>query len=276
MLLLVILFFFSSCNLFDNKEKKAIEIVQNAKMQFETDNVFQNLALGMAGLNQGALWKDFANMIAEKDANTKFEWTAKTTDDSDILLVAFTDSRGWGHRWEVALEQQTVKHVNQNEYLTRKYGLSRLDKDRNFEIIDIKIDTMKIEKERGLFSNNSSKKVVYTLEASMINKTGNTLTNADLSGTLKLIFKDKVIEGNNNYNSGFVDKVSKSKPWKPETVRKFLIKTKGIDLIYLDYIPEYALLEVNLEAEDPIGYSFDKNVEEYDIKEKWTILKNKN
>ncbi len=41
-------------------------------------------------------------------------------------MVAFTDERGWGHRWEVIIDEQIVKHINANEYLSRKYGFSRI------------------------------------------------------------------------------------------------------------------------------------------------------
>ncbi|MFN3641200.1 MAG: hypothetical protein ACK4UK_09790, partial [Flavobacterium sp.] len=128
----ILLLIISGCNLFENKEKRAIEIVQQSKMQIETDNIFANLFLGYAGMGQNSTWLDFANMIAKKDPNLKYTWKAKPTDEIGIYMVSFIDEQSWGHRWEVAIEEQTVKHINQNEYLSRKYGFSRLDNDGKF------------------------------------------------------------------------------------------------------------------------------------------------
>ena len=263
----------TACNIFENKEKKAIEICQKAKVQFQTDNVWGQLGLSMYGLTADATWLDFANMLAKQDANSKQDWTAKKTKEDGIYLVSFADEKGWGHRWEVTIEQQIVKYVNTNEYLCRKYGLSRFDPDGNFQISNILTDTIKLEKENSYYSENNSKKIVYILKASIVNKTGKPLTSADVSGKLQVIFKDKTIEGEGNGDSGFKTKISKSKPWIPDTEREFYIKTKGIDQIYLDYVPEYVFFEVNLKAEDPIGFSYDKGIAEYDLKAKWKNLK---
>jgi len=263
----------TSCNLFENKEKKAIEICQKAKVQMQAGNVWGQLGLAMYGLTADATWLDYANMLAKQELNKKQDWTAEKTKEDGIYLVAFADEKGWGHRWEVTIEQQIVKHVNSNEYLCRKYGLSRFDSDGNFQITNIKTDTIKLEKENSYYSENNSKKIVYTLKASVINKTGKPLTSADISGKLQVIFKDKTVEGESNWESGFKTKISKANPWKPETERDFYIKTKGIEQIYLDYEPEYVFLEVNLKAEDPIGFSYDKGIEEYELKNKWKTLK---
>lgn len=262
----------TSCDFFENKEKKAIEICQKSKMQLQTDNIWGQLGLTMYGLSADATWLDYANMLAKQDPNKKQDWSAEKTIEKDIYLVAFADLQGWGHRWEVDIEHQIVKHINSNEYLSRKHGLSRFDPDYNFQITNIVTDTIKLEKERSYYSDNSQK-AVYVLKASIINKTGKALTSADVSGTLQVIFKDKTIEGESNWDSGFKTKISKSKPWSPDTEKEFLIKTKGIEQIYLDYDPEYVFFSVNLKAEDPIGFSYNKAIAEYDLKMKWKTLK---
>ena len=100
------------------------------------------------------------------------------------------------------------------------------------------------------------------------------MTSADVTGKLQVIFKDKTIEGEENWESGFKTKISKSNPWQPQTEKAFYIKTKGIEQIFLDYVPEYVFFEVNLKAEDPIGFTYDKGIEEYDLKNIWETLKN--
>jgi hypothetical protein len=268
----------SACNLFENREKNAIEICQKAKVQIETDNPFANLFQNSV-LGENVTWLDYANRYATDSPDKKYNWKAKATGEKNIYLVSFVDEDGWGLTWEVDMEQQIVKFVNPNEYLSRKYDLSRFDPDENFQITNIIMDTLKLENKYDEYSENKSKKVVYVLKASVLNKSGKTLTNAKISGKLQLIFKDRTINGEGNrddFDAGegrFKTIISKSKPWNPNTERDFFIKTKGIEDIYLDYEPEYVVFDVELEAEDPIGYSFDKCIEEYDIKDRWKALK---
>ena len=269
----ILLLILSGCNLFENKEKRAIEIVQQSKMQFETDNIFANLFLGYTGIGQYSTWLDFANMIAKKDPNLKYTWKAKPTDEIGIYMVSFIDEENWGHRWEVALEEQTVKHINQNEYLSRKYGFSRLDSDGKFEIVNITMDTLKLERKYSYYSNDKSMDIVYIMKGSIINNTDKTLTSADISGKLQVIFKDKTLESSKDWDSGFKRKVTKSKPWKPQEKIDFYIKTKNIEEIYLQYVPEYVFFNVNISVEDPVGFTYDKDIEEYDLKDKWQTLK---
>lgn len=263
----------SSISFFNFKENEAIGIVKSSKIQFGLDNLTVGFAYGMMGLTQGSTWQDFSNVIVKQEPNKKHTWTAKKTKDKGIYLVAFQDEQGWGHRWEVSIEQQTVIHVNQNEYLKRKYGFSRLDRDGVFKIGEFEIDTLKIEKEYNYFSQQSSKHVVYIFKAKVENGTDKVLTSAKISGNLKVIFKDKTVEGASSYSSGFTSRISSSNPWNPNTERIFYIKTHGIDVIYLNYQPEYVFFDVGLKAEDPIGFTYDKSIEEFDLKDKWKRIK---
>jgi len=92
-----------ACSYFDNKEKKAVEICQKAKVQFHIDNIWVQIGLSMYGLHADAAWIDFANMLAKQDINSKQNskqnWTAKKTKEYDIYLVSFADENGWGHTW---------------------------------------------------------------------------------------------------------------------------------------------------------------------------------
>jgi hypothetical protein len=267
----------TACSLFENKEKTAIEICQKAKVQLSTDNAFANLLLnaygGNLGLGENATWLDYANMYAKQEPNKKFTWSAKKTDVDGIYQVSFLDETGWGRWWEVTLEEKIVKDINSNEYLSRKYGHSRFDKDNNFEITDIKMDTLKIENNYNYYSGKSNKTVVYIINASVINKTNKTLIDAKISGKLQVIFKDKNVEKTDDWNSGFKIGVSKYNPWETGTKRNFYIKTDGVEEIYLNYVPEYVFFNVNINAEDPIGFKYDKDIEEYDLKKQWLLLK---
>jgi hypothetical protein len=263
----------TACNIFENKEKKAIEICQKAKVQFETDLALTNVFLNTLGLDVNATWLDYANMVAKKENNKKYGWKARATGERNIYLVSFVDQNNWGHQWEVDSEQQIVKSVNENEYLSRKYGMSRLDPDGNFQITNITTDTLKLEKKYSYYSESSSKEIVYMFKASVVNKTGKKLTGANITGKLHVIFKEKTIEGISDENYEFQSKISKSSPWEPDTKKDFNIQTIGIEEIYVGYKPEYVFFEINLEAEDPIGFKYDKNIAEYDLKSKWGNLK---
>lgn len=263
----------ASCDLFLNKEKKAIEVCQKAKVQFQSDNVFANAFLNAFGLGANATWLDFANMIAKRDPNKKYDWHAKIADDNRFYIVDFTDPDGWGHRWEVDIEQQIVKSINQNEYLSRKYGLSRFGGNEDFEVTKVKTSELKLDKHYSYYDNSNKSDVSYVIKASVLNKTTKTITSATIEGKLKLIFKDKTVTGESTYESGFKSRISENKPWEPNTTREIYIKTKGIEKIYLNYVPEYVVFDISLKAEDPVGFTFDKDIADMDLIENWKSFK---
>src|ERR1035441_684182 len=100
-----------------NDKNKAIELVQKAKLE---GTLMTNL--------------DYANATAANESGSKYEWAAEETPQRNVFLVSFCDEKGWGVRWEANLDQSIVKHVNGNEFLSRKYGLSRLDQSNIFSI----------------------------------------------------------------------------------------------------------------------------------------------
>ncbi|NEM97195.1 hypothetical protein [Pontibacter burrus] len=266
----------TSCDLLISKESKAIETCKSAKVQLDATNIWGQLSLSLAGLTADATWLDFANMIAKEDSNTKYDWSSKKTEEEGIYIVSFADQSGWGHKWEVTLDQQIVRHINVNPYLSRKYGFSRLDNDGKFKITDITIDTLKLESKKSYYMRDKSKDIVYVMKGNVINNTDKTLTSAEIVGKLQVIFKDKALESSKDWESGFKRQVTKSKPWKPQEKLAFYIKTKDIEEIYLQYEPEYVFFNVNISAEDPVGFTYDKAIEEYDLKDKWRRLKIRN
>jgi hypothetical protein len=272
-IILVLSILMTACNLFGFKEKQAIEICQKAKVQFGMGYLTQLFEVQLSGLTENATWLDYANMLAKKEPNKKLDWSAIKTEDNDIYVVAFTDKDGWGYRWEVSIKQQIVKDINSNEYLSRKYDISCLDRNRNFQITDIEKKTINLDKEKNYYSLSKTNKIFCILKASVINKTGKTLSSSAISGKFQLIFKDKTIEGDSNWESGFITKNSKSNTWYPNTKRDFYIRTKGIDDIYLNYEPEYTFFIITIIAEDPIGFSYNKAIKEYNLNENWKLLK---
>lgn len=261
---LIIITTFSSCKFFQSDQDKAIELVQQAK------------ALER---NEEGTWLDYANKRAEAEPNEKHFWKAEETDEKDVFLVSFQDSAGWGVRWEATLKEKIVKMVTGNDYLCMKYNLTKLDPEMLFEISNITLDTLKVEGEKleqgfweSMFSSPKYKNVVvYRFQADVKNNTDKYITDATINGKLKLIFKEKTIIGASS-SSSFNSSISKSKPWEPGQVKSISLRTKDIDKVYLNYTPEYTIFEVNLEAEDPIGFSYHKNILENDLSEKWVTF----
>lgn len=262
----------TSCNLFKSDEDKAIELVQQSKST-EIDDT--------------KTWLDYANERAKEEPNKKHFWKAEKTDSVGIYLVSFQDEKGWGVRWEATLKEKIVKKITGNDYLCMKYNLTRFDPEQLFEISNVTLDTLKVEGEKleqgfweSLFSNPKYKNVVvYRFEADVTNNTDKFITDAQIKSKLKLIFEEKTIIGANS-SSSFSNSISKSKPWGPGEKKSISIRTKDIDKVYLNYKPPYVVFEINMEAEDPIGFSYDKNIWEVNLTDKWAIftsgLKEKN
>jgi hypothetical protein len=259
----LITFCFISCK---SDRDKAIEICKNAKVQSSNP-------LGYAGLSIGATWLDYANAIAKEEPNKKLVWTADKAPDGKLYVVAFTDENGWGNRWEVDNEQQLVRNINLSDYLCRKYGLTSVDQEKQFELVDLVKESLAVKSDESSWIDNGEK-IRYELKASIRNNTDKTITEAQLDGRLKLIFKDKTVEGNQKYSSGFISKISKNQGvWYPNTTKQFIIQTTGLELIYLGYVPEYVVFDLRLSAEDPVGYRYNKSVAEIDLKQRWDRLK---
>ena len=265
-IIFVLTFLMAACSFLQSNEEKAIEICQKARVQFG-DKPLASL------LWVNSTWLDWINAQVKNKTQNNNEWKAESTREKNIYLVSFVDEKNSGHRWEVDIQQKIVKFVSDNPYLLRKYDLSFFDFDSSFIVTNITMDTLKLVSPYSYYSDSDPKKVVYVLKASVVNKTGKTLTDANISGKLQVIFKDKTVDGTSDYNSGFETKTSTSRPWNPETEKDFYLKTEGIETVYLNYEPEYVFFEVNLRAEDPVGFSYDKNIAEYDLKKIWKTLK---
>jgi hypothetical protein len=244
----------NSCSLFITyKGKEAIDICQKSII-----SVLQGSVL------------DAANKYATEFPNKKLEWKAEKTEDNDLYIVSFADPEGWGMRWEVDIDQKVVKNIGESDYLSRKYDLSRLDTNEEFKIFNCDQNVLKLENQ-GYYQNSS--KIIYVISGSVINRTDKIITSATLEGKLMLIFKDKTIKGEGNYESGFITSISENNPWKPNTVQHFSIKTNGIDSLYLRYMPEYIEFDISLKAKDPIGYVYNKDIADIDVRIQWLNLR---
>jgi len=254
--LLVLIAFLTSC-----QGKKAIELVKETKVSSD----LWSLGLLLRGAENGGLtWNSWCNSIAKESPNNKWNWTSNSTDESGIYVVHFTDEDDFGYHWEVDISNEIVIYVNNNDYLNRKYGFNRLDDKRLFEISSIKYDSLRFFKK-----GHQITEIDYRIECSLINRTNKKLTSAEISGSLKVIFKDKTVEGKSTYYSGFKIPVNSYKPWNPDSERKFTITTKSIEGIYASYQPEYVFFELELQASDPVGFSYNRNVIEKDLITKW-------
>lgn len=254
----------------EGDDEKAIDLLKKAKIQFVSDSfTFQRLFLAENDLTLNSTWLDFANAMAKRDRNKKYKWASNQGSENGVFLIEFTDE-GWGWRWEVTLKEQIVKLINDSDYLQIKYGLTKFGGMEEFQIVRLTSDTLKIINDYNVYSGKYEKLVFYQLRGEVLNKTDKKISSGNIKANVKLVFKDKTINAESNYDSKFLKKLSKTNTWNPNSTREFKIQTKGIDKIYLDYTPEYVIVEVGLNVEDPIGFSFEKNIMEKDIKNRWT------
>lgn len=273
-IVLALTFILCSCE--SQREKKAIKICQETKMQINLgnpDNVEENLSdniifkatFALMGLDyEESTWLDFANLMAKLSPNEKFHWKAEKTDTKNVYQVGFINEEDWGHFWEVNIKEKIVRSINSQDGLARNYGHSRLDPNTPFEVKDIVIDTLKTSDE-GIF---------YEIKGSITNETGKSLSSVDLTGRLSIIFENKTEKVDNNWRNDILQrKVSESKPWYDGEAIEFSIKTDNIKKIFLDYEPQYAFFTIEMNASDPVGYNYNKAIYEVDMKDRWNAVR---
>ena len=270
------------CSCESRREQEAIKICQGSKIssdpsfvsQFgDLDNLFSQLMIkagfSMLGLNyEHSTWLDYSNVVAEQHPNEKFHWIAESTDTKNVYQVGFVNEEDWGQFWEVNIKEKTVVFINTKEYMSREYGHSRLDKDAPFKIIDVTADTLKL----------SNEGVSYKIQGKVVNHTGKSISHADLSGTLSVIFENKTEKVSNSYSKNYKimkKDVSEAHPWKEGEAIDFTINTNEVKKIYLDYDPQYVFFYMEMSATDPIGYSYNKAIFEADMKDRWNAIRKK-
>lgn len=239
----------------------------------DVDNVLSQLVIkagfALYGLDyENSTWMDFANMVAEKSPTEKMHWIAEKTETKNVYQVGFVNEEDWGHFWEVNIKEKTVMHINQKEYKSREYGHSRLDKDAPFKITNLTADTLKL----------SDEGVSYKIQGKVVNHTGKSISHADMSGSLKVIFENKTEEVSNSYSKNhkvLKKEVSESHPWKDGESIDFTVITHEVKQIYLNYDPQYVFFTIEMSAGDPIGYSYNKAIYEVDMKDRWNAIRKK-
>lgn len=265
------------CSCESHREKQAIEICQETKIQMSMsqeegtlDDPFTLMATkigySMIGLDlETSTWLDFANKMAEMQSSEKFHWMAEKTDTKNVYQVGFVNEENWGHFWEVNIKEKIVRSINAKETLARNYGHSRLDSKPPFTVQDIKVDTLK-RAEDGVY---------YEISGKIVNKTGKSISDAQLSGKLSLIFDKKTEDACNSWRNGRIlgKKISESNPWYNNEAISFKIQTESIKKIYLDYDPEYVFFTLEMDASDPVGYSYNKAIYEVDMKARWNKMR---
>lgn len=268
------------CSCESKREQEAIKICQESKIQLDptfvgqfgdADDVLSRFVIkagfSLLGLDYDeSTWLDFSNVVAEQHSNEKFHWMAEATDAKNVYQVGFVNEEDWGQFWEVNIKEKTVMHLNQKEYKSREYGHSRLDKDAPFKITDIAADTL-MQSDEG---------VSYKIQGKVVNQTGKSISHADMSGSLKVIFENKTEEVTNRYSKNhkiLKKEVSESHPWKDGESIDFTVFTSEIKQIYLDYDPQYVFFTIEMTASDPIGYSYNKAIYEEDMKGRWNAIR---
>lgn len=265
------------CSCESQREKKAIKICQETKIQIslsqEENDIGDPLTLlatkigfSLMGLDfDTSTWLDMANKIAELHSSEKFHWAAKKTDTENVYQVAFLNEEDWGYFWEVNIKENIVRYINEKETLSRSYGHSRLDQKAPFAVENVTVDTLK----------KNSNGIYYEIHGDVVNNTGKSLCDARLSGRLSVIFDKKTEEADNDYSYAPIlnREISESNPWYNNQAIPFKIRTKNIKTIYLDYNPEFVYFTIEMDASDPIGYNYNKAIYEMDMKDRWNAIR---
>lgn len=272
LLLVLILGALSACTM----ENKVIKITKNA--------IQNNMVLAQNALS-------ITMQQAFSDPNQQYEWKARETEEGNIYLVSLVKkgtNSGW--RWQTNYRTKEVAYVNNNRFLCEKYGLFRKDTNGKFTIDNISTNKLYIpDKENdknisnnvspkdpfALFRNNKRKNYIpkeyinYSLKGSVKNNTNKTITNASLQANLYIVFNIEKTITIKNYG-GLSDKITSNTPWKPGETRLFSFSA-NIDKIYENYKPEFTINDIQLSAEDPVGFSYNEIIEELDVP--WSITK---
>ena len=270
------------CSCESKREQEAIKICQESKIQLDptfvgqfgdADDVLSRFVIkagfSLLGLDyENSTWLDYSNMVAEQHPNEKMHWMAEKTDTKNVYQVGFVNEEDWGQFWEVNIKEKTVVFINSKEYMSREYGHSRLDKDAPFKITGVTADTL-MQSDEG---------ISYKIQGKVVNHTGKSISHANMSGSLKVIFENKTEEVSNSYSKNhkvLKKEVSESHPWKDGEAIDFTVITSEIKQIYLDYDPQYVFFTIEMSASDPIGYSYNKAIYEVDMKGRWNAIRKK-
>lgn len=277
--LILVILSFSSCE--SRKEKKAIEICQNTKIEWggligEESSILVDFVLKLMMEVHGidtdhATWLNFANMLASEEPNKQYSWSARKTDVKNIYIVRFEDEEDWGLSWRVDIKENIVVLISNNKYLSRNEGITRLDTDSPFEVKDI-IEASVDFSEGDEYGDTEG--VTCSLQGTIVNHTGRALSSAELDGGLDVIFENKTVEGDISWRSaGLARDVSESEPWYDGEEIAFEVHTKPLPRIYMEYEPQYVFFTLEINVSDPIGYSYEKGIFEKDLKDHWNQLR---
>lgn len=238
----------------NNESNEAIELVRQSKIELS----------GLGGfLNQSTTtWGDYANKEIADNPTKKYIWKAANVEDG-LYLVSFVDEEGWGKSWEADIKNKMVKDINRSAYLSWKYGFSRCDRSGVFQVCDVTVDTLKYK----------NRKLTYQLKGSIFNNSGKSITSLSFSNSnVLIIFKEKEVRNKAYSWKCNSTAVSSRVPWKNQTKINFSILIDDIEAVYLDYDPEAVLFTLEIEAEDPVGYDYDKGIYEIDLLSQWKRL----
>lgn len=265
------------CSCESQREKKAIEICQETKIQVSLESpkdgslaeflgtLVSKASFAIMGLDyETSTWLDFANKVAEINPSEKFHWKAQKTDVKNIYQVGFVNEEDWGHFWEVDIKEKIVKFIDMQDIASRNYGHSRLDDKALFKVKDIEMDTLKRTKDG----------ISYKIQGRIVNETGKALSFAEVSGTLSVLFENRTEKATSISKYNILERrVTETKPWHNKESIKFSIQTESIKNIYLEYDPEYVFFTMEMDASDPIGYTYDKAIYEVDMKKRWNVAR---
>ena len=265
-----------------SKESKAIRTVKN--MSILDCEEYQSPWTRLLSDEEIASYKDSLTIELNvvKALGKKNTWKAQHV-KGETYLVCYVNNNGHGRYYELDMKTNTLHDASMNPYLSYKYGLinpslyedsgiwqrkengleAQFYKSRTFQVDDMK---------RTATFNRQTKKITYKIEGSLTNNSGENISGVDLRNTsISVIYQAKKVEMPLKAVRGALHKVSKSNPWKNNTKIDFELEIP-VDAMYINYPPEGVLLLIQLEAENIVGYNYNKVIYQEDISESWANL----
>jgi len=263
---------------------EAIELVRKSK-QTPQNAALEKAKASMGGGISGSLTELFGRAMlkdqtveewtnelsqSENYKNRALKWEAKKA-GKGIYLVAFgTKDVGevkgiWGFYWEANLETKTVRYVNDDKGLSLKYGMDNLRKDAPFVTAPFREAKISIARHRNKFTKAWEEDgIVCSIDLDLLNDTSKSLNKAYVNMSFYLVFPgDKTVEVKEKGPLHRV--VSSSHPWRPGEALRIHGESKPIDLVYRDYMPNLAIVDVIVTASDPLDFSFEGAVDRHQM-----------
>jgi len=195
--------------------------------------------------------------------NQQYNW-ALEKQTNNMYFISLASSNGVGLFWEVNSGTRTVKLINGNYLLEKKYGINSTSIDNTFNIENISLEEVYLRSKKMILFF-SSDGIEYKISGSIKNNSGENITDCNLGIEFVTVYSNNKIFKLSANDITF-ERPTLSKPWLPNRVRNFTITTEYINVEYKNYDPNEAVVKIFINAEDAMGHKYNGAFPERNIK----------